>query len=98
MPNGEQWEVPAEMIIVKRAEYYATHDSNGEEKTYLKVYDEEYKNAFNDNDLIIDWARNNFNWKDVELYAYKVAPPPQLTSKQKEEAWMNGKMEVVNKV
>jgi len=98
MPNGEAWEVPAVIILTDRAKTLAEVDSKNEPEIYQKVYDEEYKNAFNDNDLIVEWARKNFNWSDVESMAFKSAPAPQLTRKQKEEAWTNGSMTVVTKV
>jgi hypothetical protein len=98
MQNGEQWDVPAEIIIINRAHHYAEVDSKDDPTVYKKVYEEEYNNAFSDNDLIVEWARNNYNWSDVESVAFKAAPPPRLTQKQKEEAWNRGPMTVVSRV
>jgi hypothetical protein len=98
MINGEKWEVPAEFVIKDRAKHLAENDSKGDLEIYNKVYEEEYKNAFNDNDLIVEWARNNTDWKDVENLAFKVSPPPPLTRKDKETAWGSGEMTVVSRV
>jgi hypothetical protein len=98
MPNGEIWDVPAEIVVADRARTIATNESKNREENYQKLYNEEYNNAFSDNDLIIEWARKNFNWSKVESRAFKFAPAPRLTQKQKEEAWMTGTMTVVSRV
>jgi hypothetical protein len=98
MPNGEQWDVPAEIIIMHRAKTIAEEESKKDEEIYSKIYDEEYKNASNDNDIIIEWARDKFTWADVEARAFKAAPPPPLTRAKKEEAWKTGTMVVLSKV
>lgn len=98
MANGEEWDVPADTIIKHRAATIATAEAKNSDKTFQKIYEEEYKNTFNDNDLIIEWAKTNFHWKDVEFRAFKVAPPKQANAKEKEEAWAKGNIMVVSKV
>lgn len=96
MPNGEMWDVPAEMFAKHRANAIAI-ESSDEIEIRNKIYEEEYKNAMNDNELLTEWAREKFKWDDVELYAFKAVPPPSLTREHKREAWKNGDMTVVNK-
>lgn len=75
-PNGELWIVPVQAIA----------DS----------LDEEYSDDCNDTighgdplDLI-DWAKDNMNWKELEPYARKVKP----ATIDLEEAWCEATIEI----
>lgn len=73
------YHIPAEVIAVDRASYYAKSDTESgyiygdDQEEYKKVYDVEYNITLNDDYELMDWLRNNMNWKQLEPYASKVS-------------------------
>lgn len=93
MPDGSQWDVPAELIAKHRAAYYARLDTG---KTEGEKYDQVYRMEFTyvaDSELI-DWSAGEINWDDVKDQAVKVADPPQPDF---QEGWVNGPKKIVEK-
>jgi len=84
MPDGSIWAVPAEIVAESLARHYAKADG----KAYLK---EDYENALSDHSLLIEWAENNMNWKDVAKDAFQVTPGRVVY----QEGWVNGEKRVV---
>lgn len=85
MPDGSEWDVPAEIIAKSRADYYCSVDAETE-------FDEEYEYTLSDHEELIDWAENNMNWEDVEKFAQ---PLGARTKTDYQEGWVNGDKEVV---
>ncbi|MGF9909554.1 hypothetical protein [Brevibacillus porteri] len=85
MPDGTEWDVPAEIIAKSRAEYYCGVDADAD-------FDEEYEYALYDHEDLIDWAENNMNWEDVAKFAQ---PLGDRTKTDYQEGWVNGEKEVV---
>jgi len=80
-PNGDQFKIPANIIAVPRAVYYANHDE-GEQSgecsdAWTKVYDEERELALKDDYTLTDWLWNNMDWVDVKDDAIPVFPHAQ---------------------
>jgi hypothetical protein len=84
MPDRSIWAVPAEIVAESLARHYAKADG----EAYLK---EDYENALSDNSLLLDWAENNMNWKDVCQAAFQVSPGKV----DYQEGWVNGPKQVV---
>ena len=89
MPDGSKWDVPVYVIAKNRAEWYA-HEFGGDVERSLA---EDTLPLFEaDAFEIEDWASNNMNWSDVEVYAHKAKPGPEVDY---DEGWMNGDKDVV---
>lgn len=84
MPDGSEWDVPAEIIAKNKAEHYY---NEGDED-----FKEEYEFTLSDNEELIDWAENNMNWEDVKQYALQIKGPGELDY---QKGWVNGDKEVV---
>lgn len=68
MPDDTVWDIPARIVAIDRAKYYAEKDTD-------TTYDDEYRYAMSkdgETDLI-DWLENNMDWFDVESEASEVA-------------------------
>ena len=61
--NGEQWDVPAQIVADSRDENY----KDEKEDTILSIRQKRL-----DNYDLIDWFTNNMNWSDVAKFAKKV--------------------------
>lgn len=78
MPDGSQYKVPASIIAKNRAISY--------EKRKGEDYDEIYEETIEDDDEILDWARNNMSWDEVKEFAIlKLEPCVDF-----DEGWING--------
>lgn len=73
MPDGSLWELNANIIATKRAEYAADNVEEGEHEddVYLKVYAE----TLFDDDLLIAWAEKNLKWENVVASARMIRSP-----------------------
>lgn len=90
MPDGLTYAVPVELVARNRAEYYACKEYNGD---VAKSLIEDTLPLFSDDSYeILDWAKNNMNWDDVEKDAIVVK---RKTSKDEfQECWINGEHEI----
>ena len=79
-------------IADDRATYYADRDcgklDNKNTIEWKKVYQEEYKITLEDEEELLDWARNNTDWDDVKDVAEKAEGKPINKSKE----WTNAEM------
>jgi hypothetical protein len=89
MPDGSQWDIPAEIVADDRAKYYAKIDTD-------TTYKEEYEYTLSDDSEIFDWAANNMNWDDVKDHAVKVSEY-HMTAADFQEGWVNGEKEIIEK-
>lgn len=68
-PNTEIWEIPVNIIIENRANYYVSIDG-------FEIGGEEWQNEFdefiNDEFEIKDWIRNNMLWEDLRPHASRI--------------------------
>jgi hypothetical protein len=72
-PNGEVWQVPAEVVAKDRAEFYSQLDfERGHASSKEDAYVEELNYALNDPVELIDYLRNNMDWSDVQAHAVRV--------------------------
>ena len=60
------WKIPAEIVAESRATYFAGVD---EGEDYNQVYENEFKYTLEDNAELIDWVKNNMDWKNVKEFA-----------------------------
>jgi len=85
--DGKSFTVPAEFVAKNRADYYVSVDPEAS-----RIGEIEY--ALADEFELLDWARNNLNWVDVE----DAAKPYWESDNQLEETydaqWPNAEMEV----
>ncbi len=86
MPDGSVWQVPAEVVIQNRTDYYVQHDGES-------VREEELRFVSENDYVLMDWARNNMNWEDVAGKAVMVKPAPSVDFN---EGWCNGQMAVLD--
>lgn len=84
MPDGSEWDVPAEIIAKSRADYYCSVDGDAD-------FDKVLKDSLSDDGILIDWAENEMNWEDVEEVATQVTP----AEINYQEGWVNGDKEIV---
>lgn len=67
-PNGEIFQIPADIIATERTLYYSNIDGYIKDS---KEWDEEYQQSLGPSELS-DWLQNNMDWEDVLTYAIKV--------------------------
>lgn len=92
MPDGSEWDVPADLVAHNRAAYYANKDTgetSGEKHTAL--YKKEMEYTLRDHYELKDWAANNMNWEDVQ----SSATMHKAGSVDYQEGWVNGEKSVV---
>lgn len=91
--DGSKYGIPLDAIASNRSKYYAIRDNPGKpayDKDFSKTEDEEYRLTMTDEDTVIDWAKNNMDWKQVEYRAKPIGHTPINHS----EEWCNCEMEV----
>lgn len=86
MPDGSEWDVPAEIIANSRATYYAEKDAGkaGNQK-YKAAHSKEFAYTMENDAELTHWAENNMNWEDVKSFATK----HKDGSTDYEEGWAN---------
>jgi len=94
MPDGSKWDVRADIIASNRATHYALRAGSRGSAEYGVAYDREYDYTWNEGDEMMDWARNNMDWSDVEMHAKRVGVADDIDFN---EGWANGAMTVVEK-
>jgi len=77
MSDKTKWAIPARLIAINRAQYYATYDAEGGDGKYEDIFAVEVEYAMSTDCEITDWAANNMDWEDVCFHAIqlKVSPP-----------------------
>jgi len=96
MPDGSIYDIPAEVIADHRANYFennsaeklAYHSSSVQPR--LRLAEKEF--ALNNDEVLIDWATNKMDWKDIEKYALKVEP-----NNNYEEEWKSVDKQIITK-
>lgn len=89
MPDGSQWDVPADVIAGNRAKLLASRQHVID---YTQAYKYFYEYTCGDNDELIYWASHNMNWKGVKKVAVRA---PVSTSVDYQEGWVNGPKQIV---
>lgn len=93
MPDGSEWDVPAEIIADNRASYYASLGGlKPPTEAWDKVYKEDFEDTLQDDDLLLEWAANQMDWLEVEEHAIKVSEP---TGADYQESWVNGRNRII---
>ena len=83
--DGKSFTVPAEFVATNRANHYCDIDPTAN-------FTEELEYALADELELLDWARNNLNWADVEEVAFPYWNDPGDESYDNQ--WCNAEMEV----
>lgn len=83
MPDGSEWDVPAQIVAEDRAKYY---------EKYGEDYADELRYTLGNNHELIDWAANNMNWSEVCHVAKRHSEPDPVDF---QEGWVNGDKEIV---
>ena len=87
MSDGSQWSVPVDKIAADRAVAFA----NVYDGDVGKSYREGTIPLFEANESEIhEWAANNMDWKDVQVFAKKVSPSQCNYA----DGWVNGEFEI----
>lgn len=90
MPNGDRYAIPIAFIAMHRAMNYK-HEFDGSEARSLN---EDTLPLFQqDNWEIIDWARNNLNWKDVKHIAQRLGTEKPVDFQL---GWTEGEMGIID--
>ena len=89
MSDKTQWAIPARLIAINRAQYYAALDAERGDGEYEDVFATEVEYAMSINYEITDWAANNMNWEDVCSHAIQLKMPPPGISYHKD--WANAR-------
>jgi len=94
MPDGSKWDVSHNLVVLKRAWYYAyTSKGMGPGKYHSDEFEAECTYGSTHDDDLLDWAENNINWKDVSITAKIVQ---DSSEPDYQEGWMNGPKEVLD--
>ena len=72
MSDKTQWAIPAKLIAINRAQYYAQLDAERGDGEYVAIFEKEVEYAMSINYEITDWAANNMNWEDVCSHAIQL--------------------------
>jgi hypothetical protein len=86
-PNGDIFEVPAEVIARQRTQYYADVDGF---KEGSKEWDDEFKQSMTEYELM-DWVQNNTDWKNISHEASKM----QSKEVDYNELWFEADFKIV---
>lgn len=88
------YQVPANVVAVNRARYFAIKDSGTFEGTeYNKTYLEEFNFTMDDELELCDWIRNNMVWDDIKDHIRKAEIlGVKSLQKQWEHALNNGEL------
>lgn len=87
MPDDSIWHVPVGVIALDWAKNHASeYDGMNEAIAEASKLFKESKRE------IIDWASNNMDWDDVEIYADQVGDPEPPDY---QDGWVNGKKLIV---
>ncbi len=87
MSDKSQWAIPAKLIAVNRARYYAQLDVERGDSEYAKVSKKEIEYAMSVDYEITDWAANNMDWEDIWRHAIRLATSPPEINYHRE--WIN---------
>lgn len=95
MSDGAMYDIPAEVIAEHRANYFennsaeklAYHSSSIQPR--LRKAEKEF--ALNNDEVLIEWAENKMNWKELEEYAVKVVVNDY------EEEWAAAEKQIITK-
>ena len=79
----ETWDVPAQIVADSRDDHY----SDDKEDTIGHILDKSL-----DTYELLDWARSNMNWDEVEEYSTFVSVPVE---QDRQDGWVNGITEIV---
>lgn len=88
MEDGSVWEADAEPIARDRANYYTVKDGF---EVGSDEWQREYDYTLNDEDELIDWAKNNMEWGDLK--AVMVREPQPAYS----QGWLDANIELFEK-
>ena len=91
--NGEEWEIPAWVIAMKRALSIADSTSkNITDAGY--IYEREYDLAMDKDLELIEWA-DKLRWEDVAHYAIRMHPNEVSYKNYLESGWKGYKRVVI---
>jgi len=93
MPDCSQYDVPAKLIAMNRAEYYANKVKDSKSERNCRLI-EEYEFTMSDEYELQDWAANNMCWEDVKDKAIKITDNKEIDF---QEGWVNGEKEIIEK-
>jgi hypothetical protein len=91
--DHREYRIPAWVFAVERAIYFAEGDEARGDATFEETFEAELRICKSDDYEILDWASNNTNWADVEVFAEFVSernPPMDY-----EDEWTNAHREVL---
>jgi len=91
MLDKSVWEIPARIVALHKATYYADKANSGERNV---VFAKEFEFMLEDDDEIIDWLQNNMDWSDIKSEAHKVTDNVDVDY---EDDFCNREMEVVDR-
>jgi len=83
MPDGNEWDIPVEVVIRHRAQRFA-HKFRGNVSRSMA---EDTLPLFRDPQEIIKWASTQMRWRDVVSHARLVRTSIPLTEEEKQIAW-----------
>ena len=78
MPDNSQYKIPASIIASDRARHYEKHHKDD--------FDAIFEETIVDDDIILDWGRNNMDWDEVKEHAILVINPDV----DYDDGWLNG--------
>lgn len=93
MTDGSVWDIPIMLIIHHRANYYAERESEEDPQAYYQVYDQEIDCCADIHGELIEWARTQMTWEDVEEFAERV----DGLEVNFNDGWLYGPMSIVDK-
>lgn len=89
-PTGERYGVPAHIIAQDRATYYAQRDHPDNEEKRSEKLQQELEYALGETSELIDWAKNNMDWDDLNHHAERLDPP----ERDLDDLWMDADLTV----
>ena len=84
MPDGSTWDVPAQIVVDSRDEYYCDEKEDTAGIALAEWHDFCY--------LVKDWSAGNMNWDEVADYAVKSTFSRPVDF---QEGWVNGDKELI---
>ena len=89
---GGVWSIPVGIVAMDRAKHYASEYDDDISRSMM----EDTAPLFNKNPYaIMDWAKNNMDWKEVEPYALYQPPISTENAEIMQEMWLNADMEII---
>jgi hypothetical protein len=70
--DGKVYDIPLEVIAEMRAGQIAIQEKTEKDVPYSQTFEEEFNNAMDNDDVILEWSKSNITWDKVKAYSIRM--------------------------